>query len=234
MTKRLCSNKNLAALALFSVFLAVPFAVVGQTQIETHNNQYKVFDDVARVQGRIRDVPKTKAQEEIERNVRKNIRPPSTRYRTYSSTLGHNSISVSVPDNWRELPSTSKVRFAPGGAYGTQGITHGAMIGIANTDDSTLSMATTQHIDGVLEQSSYLRRQGSPQRTTLGGRAALSTRLVGVSPLTGRTERRTIITTLLSNSNTMFYFVAVVPEDQSSQYDRAFNEMLRSLTITER
>ena len=86
---------------------------------------------------------------------------------------------MSVPDNWREFPTQSSVWFAPEGAYGDQGITHGAMIGAEQARSNNLQQATEDYVNGLMqsEGNNYLRQSTNYTRTTLGGRNAYATSL---------------------------------------------------------
>ncbi|MCA1623992.1 MAG: M48 family metallopeptidase [Acidobacteria bacterium] len=154
---------------------------------------------------------------------------PSSRMRTYSSG---NWIQMNVPDNWREFPTQDSVWFAPEGAYGNEGITHGAMIGVAQARSNNLEQATEDYINGLLQAqgNNYLRQAANYTRTSLGGRNAYATTLAGRSPLTNRNEVVNIITTQLRNGG-LFYLVMVAPENESSSYNAAFRNILRSIRL---
>jgi hypothetical protein len=156
---------------------------------------------------------------------------PSTRYQTQRTNL----FSVAVPSNWRQIGGDqSSVSYAPEGAYGSQGITHGVMFSVAQTQSNDLQSASRDIVNGLVQGgNNYLRQSTNFQRTTLGGRGALATTLTGRSPLTGRDERVTIVTTQLGNGQ-VFYMAAVSPQDEYTSYQRAFNDILRSLQINTR
>ncbi len=63
------------------------------------------------------------------------VSAPSSRYTEYEEG---GLFRVSVPSNWRELPSNSSVTFAPDGAYGSYDgqsvFTHGVEIGVARNE----------------------------------------------------------------------------------------------------
>ena len=64
--------------------------------------------------------------------------------------------------------------------------------------------------------------------------AALAARaLIGRSPLTGRNERVTLVTTQLGNGQ-FLYMAAVSPGNEYATYQRAFNDILRSLQLNAR
>jgi hypothetical protein len=156
---------------------------------------------------------------------------PSTRYQTQRNNL----FSVAIPSNWRQTGGDQgSVSYAPEGAYGAQGITHGVMFGIGQSQYGDLQNAAREVVNGLMQgENNYLRQAGGFTRTTLDGRAALATTLTGRSPLTGRAERVTIVTTTLGNGQ-VFYMAAVSPQNEYATYQRAFNDIMRSLQLNGR
>ncbi|MGH9943813.1 MAG: M48 family metalloprotease [Pyrinomonadaceae bacterium] len=161
---------------------------------------------------------------------------PSTRYRTYS---GGNLFRVSIPDNWRETGGGgNSITYAPEGAYGNvQGqsiFTHGVMVGVDNAQGNNLRQSTNSYINGLLQNNSYLRQQSRGyQRTAIDGRNALSATFSGRSPATGQTEVVTVVTTQLSDGN-LFYMVAVAPQQDYRGFQSAFNNIMRSIDLSDR
>ncbi|MBC7930190.1 MAG: M48 family metalloprotease [Rubrivivax sp.] len=153
---------------------------------------------------------------------------PSTSYRTQNTNL----FRVSVPSNWNAVSSDqSSVSYAPSGAHGSQGITHGVMFSLAQTQSRDLQSATREVVNGLMQGgNSYLRQQSGLQRATLGGRNALAATLMGRSPLTGSNERVTIIVTSLGNGQ-VFYMAAVAPQNEFTTYQRSFTDIMRSLQL---
>jgi Zn-dependent protease with chaperone function len=155
---------------------------------------------------------------------------PSTRYQTFRTNL----FSVAIPSNWRQLGDQSQVMFAPEGAYGSQGITHGVMFGLGQSQYNDLQNSAREVVNSLIQgENSYLRQSGGFQRTTLDGRSALATTLTGRSPLTNRAERVTIVTTTLGNGQVL-YMAAVSPQNEYTSYQRAFNDIMRSLQMSGR
>lgn len=152
---------------------------------------------------------------------------PSTSYRAYN---GGNIFSVSYPNNWQILEGQDSVTFSPNGAYGDSGITHGVMIGLADTRNRSLKEASDSYIRGLLQGNSYLRQQSNYGTGYIDNRDALSMVLSGRSTLTGQQETVTVYTTML-NGGELFYFVTVVKDSDSSGFSRAFDRMLRSVRI---
>jgi Zn-dependent protease with chaperone function len=192
---------------------------------------------------RFQGMPRAQSMEEIARNPQNNrgqtqtvtgryetrVLTPSSRYRTYTSG---SQISISVPENWRTVSEgETEVWFAPEGAYGSSGITHGAMIGVAPSRGGTFSQNTQQYVEGLLQSNDYLRRQSNYAQATIGGRNGLATVLTGRSPVTNRNEVVTVYTVPLQGGN-MFYVITVVPENEATAYNYAFRNMLRSLRLS--
>lgn len=157
------------------------------------------------------------------------VETPSYRTKTYRAG---NAISMRVPENWREFEGQNEVWFAPEGAYGDQGITHGALAGVQATQNRNLAYATEAYVNGILEANTYLRQTTEYSRFTIDGRTAYAVRLEGRSPVTGRTEYALIYTTLLRNGN-LFYVVGVAPENENYTYNRAFNNLVRSIRLND-
>lgn len=213
------------------------------TLLRVSPNPIKLTRDFERVQSRLRGLPRAPSMQEIEQNAKtgqtqspvnngtysNNIQIPSTRTRAYSSG---NWIRVNVPSNWQTLEEQSQVWFAPQGAYGNQGITHGAMVGITRAQTNNLAEATEDYVNGLLQANNYLRQRNNYTRGTLSGRSAYSTILEGRSPVTNRNETVTIYTTLLRNGD-LFHVAAVVPTDQSARYNTAFRNMINSIRLSD-
>ena len=154
---------------------------------------------------------------------------PSASYRNE----GNNFFRVQVPNNWRALGGDGNtVTYAPEGAYGSQGITHGVMFGMDRPQQArSLQSVTQEYLNGLLQVNTYLRSAGS-RNTTVSGRQAIATTLVGRSPVTGQNETVTIVTTLL-RSGDLFYMAAVAPRNEQANYQQSFNNILRTLQIND-
>ena len=153
---------------------------------------------------------------------------PSTRLRSYT---GLDWLRLSVPSNWQDFASQDSVQFAPEGAYGPDGITHGIMVGaFRGNGDTDLYNETDSYVQQILQGNSYLRQRGSSVETTVAGRSGLATTLFGRSPVTDRNELVTIYTTRLRDGG-LFYAVTVVPEAEGTSYNRAFRSVMQSISL---
>lgn len=152
------------------------------------------------------------------------VEPPSSSYRQVQT----NRVQLGVPDNWREFRGETSVTYVPEGAYGDKGLTHGVLFGIERTGSSNLRQATQQYLESLLQGNPYLRQQSNSQNARIGGRSGLATRLAGTSPVTGRTELVTVLTSSLGNGE-LFYFASIVPQEESRNYDPVFQRILDSV-----
>jgi hypothetical protein len=203
----------------------------------------KLTREFERVQSRLGGMPGARSMSQIQQESRRdggynqnpaaggrysrNVQFPSNRTRTFSSG---GWISLSIPNNWRDFPTSSTVQFAPEGAYGDQGITRGAMIGIASSGQRDVYRATQDYANSLLQSNSYLRQRGNYSRAYISGLQGYSTQLSGVSPITGETEIVTIYTGLMRNGD-LFYIATVVPQSESYQYDNAFRNLIGSVRL---
>lgn len=213
--------------------------------LNVSKNPYKITPGFTRAQNYMRSLPKAKTMEQIEKEAQGkggqsptsggkysgNVPFPSTQTRTYNAG---NALSVVVPSNWKDFAAENSVEFAPEGAYGDQGITHGAMIGVERGHGQTLRQETDAYIQGLLQNNTYLQAQSNNYSNgSMAGRSALARQFAGTSPITGKTEIVTIYTALLSNGD-LFYLITVVPQSQASSYNSAFQNMIRSVKIYDR
>jgi hypothetical protein len=163
--------------------------------------------------------------------IRRAVAPPSSDFTTY---IEGELVRVSIPSNWRELPGSNAVTFAPEGAYGYAGVksvfTHGLRMGLARNDKRNLRVTTDDFI------KSYVLVNPSPGRTfrysrvTIGDRPGLHTVLSSVSEATDEPERIEMFTTLLRDG-TLFYVLAVAPRDCVSDYAGTFRRVMGSIQI---
>lgn len=157
---------------------------------------------------------------------------PSSRFRTYNGS----NFRIQVPDNWKELPGSDAVTFAPEGAYredqGNYLFTHGIQIGAIHTSSKNLREATDELINGLTQDNQDLRRSGGDRRETLGRREGLSVSLNDVSEITRKPENVTIYTAMLRNGD-LFYVVAVAPQDQYQNYESTFLGILGTLDLND-
>lgn len=209
--------------------------------LRVSSNPIKITRDFERVQSRLRGMPKAPTMAEIEKNsgsgqtqspvnngrYQTSVAYPSTRTKSYT---GGSLFSLNVPSNWETLEQQGMVTFAPQGAYGSQGITHGAMVGVFQPQSNNLQQATEDYVNGILQANSNYRQKTNYSRGTLGGRNAYTTVLEGRSPVTNKNETVTIYTAQLQNG-TVFHVAAVAPSGEASRYNAAFRNMINSIRL---
>ncbi len=207
-------------------------------------NPIKTTQEFSRTRERLSGMPQARSMAEIERDYKagnttasatangrytNSVPYPSTRYRVYRSG---NWIQMNVPSNWEEFSGQNDVTFAPQGAYGNQGITHGAMIGLHRSRGGSFDEATQDYVQGLVQANNYLRQQGGFSRTNVGGRQAYVTTLGGRSPVTGRNETVTLYTVPM-RSGDLLYLAAVAPSDEAFRYNSAFRSMVGSIRLND-
>jgi hypothetical protein len=214
------------------------------TMLRVSSNPIKITREFERIQSRLRGLSAARSMSEIQRGSRSgqssgenpasggrysnSVPYPSTRVRLYNSS----GIRLNVPSNWREFSRQNDLMFAPEGAYGDQGITHGVMIGIYASRGAGLAQGSEDYVNGMLQSNSYLRQRGGFLRTTVAVRQGFTTILSGRSPVTGRNEIVTIYTAPLRNGD-LLYVAAVSPEDESYRYSNAFRTLISSIRLND-
>jgi Zn-dependent protease with chaperone function len=147
---------------------------------------------------------------------------PSARATTYNS----GGLYVNYPNNWQSLPGQNSVMFAPQGAYGSNGISHGVMIGVSQgsgnlqQDASALAQQFAQQ-NGYQTTSNFVR-------TTFNGRTGLAISMRGQSNITNAVETATLYTAQTQNGS-LIYAVTVAPQNQVARYNSAFSTVVRSV-----
>ena len=212
--------------------------------LRVSSNPIKMTAGFERTKAKLRNMPRAQTMEEIQKNKQTNnqtqsptsngeytarVALPSARTKVFASG---SQIRMNVPNNWEEFPAESEVWFSPQGAYGDQGITHGAIIGIHRGQSQNLSTSTQEYVDGILQGNSYLRARTNYTQTTVSGRQGYAIVLAGTSPVTNRTELVTVYTTMMRNGDLLF-INTVVPENETRSYNTAFRNMLNSLRLTD-
>jgi len=159
------------------------------------------------------------------------VAPPSSTYTTYTEG---DLFRVSVPSNWRELPSSHAVIFAPDGAYGTAGgqgvFTHGVEIAVTRNEAHDLRTATDELIASLARTNQNLSRPSRFDRLKIAGRPGLRTVISNVSDATGQQERIAVFTVLLRDAS-LFHAIGVAPRDRFSDYEGTFRRVVASIRM---
>ncbi len=159
------------------------------------------------------------------------VAPPSSTYTVYTEG---DLFRVSVPSNWRELPRSNTVTFAPDGAYsnadGQSVFTHGVEIGVGRNETHDLRAATDELVASLARGNPNLGRPSGYDRATIGGRQGLHTVISNMSDVTGQQEHIALFTVLLRDAN-LFYVLGVAPRDRFSDYEGTFRRVVGSIQI---
>ena len=158
-----------------------------------------------------------------------NVPLPDSRVTTYAEG---NLFHVSVPSNWRELPGTNSVTFAPDGAYGTirgsSVFTHGMEIGVSRNESHDLKTATDELIQAIRQSNQRLSAPKGYERASVGGQDGLHAVLSNVSDVTGAPEVIEVYTAQLRDGS-MFYALAVAPRALYGSYSPVFANVVGSI-----
>lgn len=216
------------------------------TRLNVARNPIQNTREFETVQRRLSGMPRAQTMAELERNAQRNpqgrTESPTAngryesrveypgRARTYTNG---NLLRVTVPGNWQVFETQDTITFAPHGAYGNNGITHGAMVGMAQTRSRDLGQATEEYVESLVQSNNYLRQSSNFARASIDGRAAYATVLSGRSPITGQTEVVNIYTTQLRNGN-LLYVALVSPQNETSRYNNAFRNFISSIQLNDR
>lgn len=208
-------------------------------------NPIKVTRDFSRIKERLAGMPRAQSMEEIARGYQnsgggqngnnpmaggqysRTVAYPSARVQTYNGS----GIRLSIPSNWREF-SQGSLTFAPEGAYGDQGITHGVMIGVYRPQTSGVANASRDYVSSMLQNNQYLTQRNNLTRATVAGRQGYTTTLSGRSPVTNRSETVTIYTAQL-RSGDLLYIAAVSPEAEAFRYNNVFRNLVNSIQLND-
>ena len=192
------------------------------------------------VQSHLRSLSPAPSSEEVARNPRAgrttstgntgarpsgNVPHPDTRFTQYSEG---DMFRVSVPSNWHEMGSNNQVTFAPDGAVGQNGFTHGIEIGVARPENHDLKTATDELIQSLQQSNPQLGRPRSYDRGSIDGHQGLRAVLSNVSEETGAQEVVEIHTTQLSDGS-VFYALGVAPRAEYDTYSGVFRDVVNSI-----
>jgi hypothetical protein len=163
--------------------------------------------------------------------IRNNIEAPSTQFTTY---IEGEIVQVSIPSNWRELPASNGVTFAPEGAYGNAGMksvfTHGLGIGLVRNDKRNLQVTTDAFIESQVLAVAGARLAPRYRKMMIADRPGLHAVVSTVSEATAQPEQVDVFTTLLRDG-TLLYVLAVAPRDRVSDYAGTFRRVVESIQI---
>lgn len=211
------------------------------------DNPVQSTDGFERVRTHLRSLPKAPTTEEATRAAKRGgpasatgarptgrVAAPSGRYTEYREG---DVFRVSVPSNWRELPASSTVTFAPEGGYGSHNgqsvFTHGMELGVTRHEGHDLETATDELVESLTRGNPSLSRPSGYGRAFVDGRTALHTMLDNVSEVTGRPESIRLLTVDLGRGD-ILYALAVAPRDEFQDYQPVFDRVVSSIRLTGR
>lgn len=222
--------------------------------VRVSNNPIRMTRGFERIQAKLRSLPKAKSMKEIDEENKRNggggqgsgqgsgnqtptaggkyetnVAYPATSTKSYTPARW---LTLSAPSNWQSFNGQNELWLAPRGAYGDDGITHGALIGTFKSQSRDLATVTDEYVKGILQSNSYLRQNGGYSRITMGRRSGYSTVLSGTSPITRNVEVTTIYTVMLSDGQ-MLYVITVAPQNEQRFYTNAFRNLVRSVRISD-
>lgn len=182
--------------------------------------------------------PAPKARTEIEESGESRaanpVRPPrpSTRFLQHDAGM----MRLRHPENWQVYKTEQSFTIAPEGGIvdsgGSEALAYGAMMSVYTPKTSgrsnlTLKQATDQLLEELSRSNSGMRVSKEQGQIRVGGQAAVSKILANESPLGGR-EMNWLVTALRPEG--LVYFIFVAPEQEFSQYERTFKQILSSVS----
>jgi len=134
------------------------------------------------------------------------------------------------------LAASNTVTFAPEGAYGQfngQNVfTHGVEVGLVRAGGQDLREATDEFIGQLARSNPNMSQASGYSNASVSGRRGLHASLRNVSEATGEPETIQVITTQTRDGN-LFYTVAVAPQDEARTYQSTFQQVVKSIRITD-
>lgn len=167
-------------------------------------------------------------------NMGKRPEPPSSSYKPYQT--GDGSFAIEFPDNWDGVTTDEmNLILAPKGAYAQTDeknmiVTHGVFVGAMSVEQRDLESATAAFVQQQVEANADFRIVRQSQRINFGDRQGYATIVAGPSPVTGVMEVDVIYTTTTSDGR-LFYFITIVPEDETEKYKPAFEHIINSIKL---
>ena len=157
---------------------------------------------------------------------------PSAQYRSFN---GGKVFQASVPDNWTNLASQTAIKSIPQNGYGQLNgqtvFSHGVEFGVAKAESRDLRQATNAWLKAVAQGNPNMKVNGPQQDLQIAQRQALGTALLNPSPLGGQ-ERIGVYTMFMASGN-LFYYLTVVPEQETQTFQATFQRIAESIRLTD-
>ena len=208
-------------------------------------NPIRTTREVAQVQSHLKQLSPAQTTEQATKNAGRTgntgngggrglptgrVESPSSSFQTYTEG---NMFRISVPSNWREVPGTNAVTFAPEGAYGDANgqstFTHGVEVGAARNETHNLQTATNELVASLAQGNPGLSRPSRYDRVNVGGRQGLRAVMTNTSSA-GEPENIVVFTSQLRDGS-LFYAVAVAPRADFPSYSRVFDQVISSIQL---
>ena len=202
----------------------------------------RATQDFADAQARLRTLPpapttaeaaRVAANRPRETPAARGLQPaqPSSRFVTFrAGTL----FQISVPENWRQLPGSRSVTFAPDNGYATANeqtaFSHGIEAGEVAASTGDVRAATDALVVSLAQANPGLQRASDYQPTDVGDRRGLKIDLTNGSGVSGKPERISLYSAILPDGH-LFYVLAVAPSDEFASYAPAFSKSVASLRL---
>lgn len=152
----------------------------------------------------------------------------ATTYRTYQGS----GFQLDVPTEWRDVPGTHGVAFAPESGFRAGILSHGIDVGLVGAASENLEAATRAFVAFLGLANPRLRETTPARRGTMSGRLAVATTFANASQITGEPEI-VKITAAFAHRGLLFYLVMIVPTAEEMQYNATFEHILRSVRMSE-
>lgn len=154
---------------------------------------------------------------------------------SYRGVRGGQLFQTQVPSNWQAVTSNSAVKFVPQNAYGDlrgeRVFTHGVELGVARAASRDLVESTDALLGALAQGNPNLRQIAQPRQIVISRRNGIEHQLVNRTP-DGGEERVGVVTTFLADGN-LFYLLTIVPSNEATRYQSAFNRVATSLRLND-
>jgi len=157
---------------------------------------------------------------------------PSSRFRDFENDF----FAVRFPDNWGQQGQGNAVAFVPDGGVvddgrGNAALAYGMIVNVFEPQSTSgrppsLDDATDQLVSSLGRSNPAMRVARQREYMRVDGERAASTHLTNDSPLGGR-ENDWVVSMMRPEG--LLFFVCVVPERDSADYDRTFQAMIGSI-----
>jgi hypothetical protein len=147
----------------------------------------------------------------------------STNFKNYQGQ----GFTVGYPSDWEMTSDQGSVTFAPKEGRVQTFIGYGAIISAAKPPSGKVNLAqdTDALLKGMAQQNANMRVEGQAISTTIGGAAALVSRLSSDSPYAGTRETDVVVT--IDRGTTLFYIIFIAPEPDYARFEPVFQQMTR-------